>query len=147
MATNLRLDPATSARLRERAHQLGRSQQSLLREAVDRFLADEDAREEATEAQWREIARIATVCRPKKARRPFVPGPTNDSEWNALIRDGIVEYIPPSTARERIPPFKLPPGVTIQQLIDEEREERLWADEPALSSAPTERLCPAGHAL
>jgi hypothetical protein len=38
MATNLRLDPRAVAALREAARRSGRSQQELLREAVDRFL-------------------------------------------------------------------------------------------------------------
>jgi plasmid stability protein len=38
MATNLRLRPATEAALRERAASSGRSQQELIREALDRYL-------------------------------------------------------------------------------------------------------------
>jgi hypothetical protein len=38
MATNLRLRPETEAALREEAARSGRSQQELIREAVDRFL-------------------------------------------------------------------------------------------------------------
>ena len=38
MATNLRLRPETEAALRERAESTGRSQQELIREALDQFL-------------------------------------------------------------------------------------------------------------
>lgn len=38
MATNLRLRPATEKALREEAARTGRSQQDLIREALDRFL-------------------------------------------------------------------------------------------------------------
>jgi len=38
MATNLRLRPATEAALRERAASTGRSQQELIRDALDRYL-------------------------------------------------------------------------------------------------------------
>ncbi len=38
MATNLRLRPATEAALRDRATSTGRSQQELIRDALDRYL-------------------------------------------------------------------------------------------------------------
>lgn len=38
MATNLRLRPATEKALRDEAERTGRSQQDLIREALDRFL-------------------------------------------------------------------------------------------------------------
>jgi hypothetical protein len=38
MATNLRLRPATEAALREESERSGRSQQELIREALDQFL-------------------------------------------------------------------------------------------------------------
>lgn len=38
MATNLRLRPTAEAALREESERTGRSQQELIREAVDRFL-------------------------------------------------------------------------------------------------------------
>lgn len=38
MATNLRLRPETETALRERAESTGRSQQELIREALDQFL-------------------------------------------------------------------------------------------------------------
>jgi len=38
MATNLRLRPAAEAALRERAASTGRSQQELIRDALDRYL-------------------------------------------------------------------------------------------------------------
>lgn len=38
MATNLRLRPATEQALRERAASTGRSQQELIRDALDRYL-------------------------------------------------------------------------------------------------------------
>lgn len=39
MATNLRLRPATEAALRDAAERTGRSQQDIIREAVDQYLA------------------------------------------------------------------------------------------------------------
>lgn len=45
MATNLRLRPAAEERLREASVRTGRSQQDLIREAVDRFLDNQDAPE------------------------------------------------------------------------------------------------------
>jgi len=38
MATNLRLRPATEAALRERSASTGRSQQQLIRDALDQYL-------------------------------------------------------------------------------------------------------------
>ena len=124
MATNLRLDETTSARLRVKARKLGCSQQRLIRDAVRRFLAEDDAREAAADAVWSEIAQFGPVCRPEQSRKPFVPGPTNDSEINALIRDGIVEHMPHVERREDEPLLVLPPGVTIQSLLDELRADR-----------------------
>jgi hypothetical protein len=43
MATNLRLRPATEAALRERAASTGRSQQELIRDALDLYLGLVDA--------------------------------------------------------------------------------------------------------
>ena len=124
MATNLRLDPTASERLRAKARKFGRSQQSLIRDAVDQFLAADDAREAAEDAVWREIEQFGPVYRPATPRKPFVAGPTNDSDWNALIRDGVVEHVPHDPRTDDVPPLVLPHGVTIQQIIDELREDR-----------------------
>ncbi len=43
MATNLRLKPRTEAALRERAASTGRSQQELIRDALDQYLGLVDA--------------------------------------------------------------------------------------------------------
>ena len=124
MATNLRLDPTTSERLRAKARKFGCSQQSLIRDAIGQFLAADDAREAADDAVWREIEQFGPVYRPATPRKPFVAGPTNDSEWNALIRDGVVEHVPHVERDDDEPLLVLPQGVTIQQLIDELREDR-----------------------
>lgn len=50
MATNLRLDKRAAAALREASQRTGRSQQELLREAIDRYLGlatDEQSRDRA----------------------------------------------------------------------------------------------------
>jgi len=132
MATNLRLEPHTAERLRECAERLGRSQQSLLREAVEAFLATQDARDEEVEAQVRELGRFGRVWRPAgwrpQAPTPtseWVPGPTTDSEINAMIREGCVTHMPRVDPSRRVSPVPLPPGMTTQQLLDELRAERI----------------------
>ncbi len=123
MATNLRLDSTTAERLRVHAKRLGRSQQSIIRDALHSFLDQRDALDDAHEADIRELAAFGAVFTPPP-RPERKTGPTNDPEWNALIASGYL------TMPDKLQPgdedvfLKLPEGVTSQQLIDEEREER-----------------------
>lgn len=50
MATNLRLRDETELALRKESERSGRSQQDLIREALDRFLGLSDPRDESTES-------------------------------------------------------------------------------------------------
>jgi hypothetical protein len=96
MATNLRLRPDAEAALREESERTGRSQQELLREAVDQFLG--------------------------LAERP-VPSPSRSRDSvEDLIARGILRPArePFRRARRRL---TLPEGVTSLDLLD--REDRI----------------------
>ena len=67
MATNLRLSEAAAQALRKAAEASGRSQQDLLREAVDRYLGLD------TSVSDRERARAAGLVRPGRPFRDVVP--------------------------------------------------------------------------
>lgn len=81
MATNLRLTEAAAAALRAAAKKSGRSQQDLLREAVDRFLGVSD----------RELAVASGLVKPPS---PFIDTaadvelPAGVSVLDLLDRDG-----------------------------------------------------------
>ncbi|WP_394770128.1 hypothetical protein [Lacisediminihabitans sp.] len=94
MATNLRLRPEAETALREESERTGRSQQELLREAVDQFLG--------------------------LAERP-VPSPRSRDSIEDLIARGMLRPArePFRRARRRL---KLPEGVTSIDLLD--REDR-----------------------
>ena len=95
MATNLRLRPEAEAALREASERTGRSQQELLREAVDQFLG--------------------------LAERP-VPPPSSRDSVDDLIARGILRLArePFRRARRRL---TLPEGLTSLDLLD--REDRI----------------------
>ncbi|QUH01067.1 ribbon-helix-helix protein, CopG family [Saccharopolyspora erythraea] len=69
MALNLRLRPEVEAALRAEAERSGRSQQDLLREAVDRYLglAGEPAQE------WDHLISSGKVLPPRGAYRKVIP--------------------------------------------------------------------------
>jgi predicted transcriptional regulator len=84
VATNLRLSDVTAAALRAAAERSGRSQQELLREAVERFLGlspDDSARGRAV--------RAGTVEPPTPFRdvMPTVELPRKLTSWDLLDRD------------------------------------------------------------
>lgn len=57
--------------------------------------------------------------------RPYVAGPRRET-WQDMLDSGLIR--PPRVpggVRDLPPPIKLPPGVTTQQWVDYEREERL----------------------
>lgn len=84
VSTNLRLSEEAAAALRAAAQQSGRSQQELLREAVDRYLGlhrDSGARERAV---------AAGLVRPPTAFRDITPAiklPDGVSSLDLLDRD------------------------------------------------------------
>jgi hypothetical protein len=84
MATNLRLSARTAQALREASHRSGRSQQELLREAVDRYLGLDEA---ATDRE-RAIA-LGVVKRPTPFQdiRPTIALPTGLTSLDLLDRD------------------------------------------------------------
>ena len=84
MATNLRLSARTAEALREASHRTGRSQQELLREAVDRYLG----LDESTADRERAIA-LGIVKRPAPFQdiRPTIALPTGLSSLDLLDRD------------------------------------------------------------
>lgn len=89
MATNLRLSAAAAAALRDEARRRGRSQQDLLREAVDRFLgrAPEGG---GTEQPALARAIAAGLVRPPAPYRDVVPTielPQGDTSHGLLDRD------------------------------------------------------------
>lgn len=94
MATNLRLRPELETALREESERTGRSQQDLIREALEGFLG--------------------------LSRERGASGPAGSS-LDALIAAGIVR--PPREPFRRAPRLlQLPEGVTTMDLLD--REDR-----------------------
>lgn len=94
MATNLRMKPELETALREESARTGRSQQELIREALEGFLG--------------------------LSLEPASPGPASNS-LDALIAAGIVK--PPREPFRRAPRLlDLPEGVTTIDLLD--REDR-----------------------
>ncbi len=74
MSTNLRLSPAAEVALRDAARTSGRSQQELLREAVDRYLAV------SPETGTRDRAVAAGLVRP--------PSPFRDTKPSVRLSQG-----------------------------------------------------------
>ncbi|GAB2687706.1 hypothetical protein GCM10027271_58430 [Saccharopolyspora gloriosae] len=74
MALNLRLGPEAEAALRAEAERTGRSQQELLRAAVDQFLGIGDAR--APQHEWDHLITSGKVLPPRGVYRKVVPTKT-----------------------------------------------------------------------
>jgi hypothetical protein len=101
---NLRLRPDAEEELRAVASRTGRSQQDILRTAVDRYLSDPDA--------------------PPPSAAPTSPAaaPAAGGRDGLLSAAGTV--LPPRTPYRRVTPtVSLPPGVTSLDLLD--RDDRL----------------------
>ncbi len=73
MATNLRLRPDAEAALRAEAERTHRTQQDLLREAVDRYLTHKDISERAASSDQDRLIACGTVLPPRSAYRKVVP--------------------------------------------------------------------------
>jgi hypothetical protein len=109
VATNLRLRPDAEAALRAEAERSGRSQQEILRDAVDRYLD--------------------LVGGDPTGDDPTGDDPTGDDPTggdptggDALLRSGAL--LPPRTRYRRVmPTTTLPAGTTSLELLD--RDERL----------------------
>jgi predicted transcriptional regulator len=88
MAMNLRLTPEAASALQAEAERTGRSQQEILREAVDRHLHLVDGEQPASD---RDQARTAQVVRPARvAYRRVVPRlrlPKGTTSLDLLDRD------------------------------------------------------------
>jgi hypothetical protein len=98
---NLRLGSEAETALRAHARLTGRSQQAILREALDRYLA------------------VAATAEPAPTGTTE-PAPTSDRE--RLIAAGVV--LPPRTPyRRTMPTLSLPDGMTTLDLLD--RDDRL----------------------
>jgi hypothetical protein len=95
MATNLRLSEDAAAAVRAEATLTGRSQQDVIRSAVDAYLSDPDRSTPAYVRRSHKSARDEIVA----PRTPFKTLPKQQR-------------------------LKLPDGVTFQQLIDDQREDR-----------------------
>lgn len=77
MATNLRLSERTAHLLRARADQTGRSQQDLLREAVDRYLGVEEQQSDRERAIASGLVAIPTPYRRVEPRIALADGVTS----------------------------------------------------------------------
>ena len=84
MATNLRLDERTAKALREAAASSGRSQQQLIREALESFLGLSDARSERDRAISSGRVRAGT---PYEEFEPFLRLPDGLTTLDLLDRD------------------------------------------------------------
>jgi Ribbon-helix-helix protein, copG family len=84
MATNLRLSPEAAAALRAAARKSGRSQQELLREAVDQFLGLNRNASECDRAVRSGLVRPPTAFRDTT---PVIELPRGTSSLDLLDRD------------------------------------------------------------
>lgn len=82
MATNLRLRPATETALRERAAQTGRSQQDLIRDALDQYLGLAEV--PLTRQRTREELYAAGLLIPAKGPIRFVEDPLDTGGMTSL---------------------------------------------------------------
>ena len=69
MATNLRLKPRTEAALRERAASTGRSQQELIRDALDQYLGLVDVPPVARQRSREELSAAGLLVPPREPMR------------------------------------------------------------------------------
>ena len=91
MAVNLRLRPETEEALRAEAERSGRSQQDILREAVDRYLGLTPAQRPATDRE--SLLATGLVLPPRteyREVRPYVTLPPGVTSLDLLDRDDRV---------------------------------------------------------
>ena len=84
MAINLRLTERTAQALRQRAAATGRSQQDLLREAVDRYLGVDDEQSDRERAL---VDGLVTMPTPYRRVEPTLKLPDGVSTLDLLDRD------------------------------------------------------------
>jgi len=85
MSTNLRLDERAAAALRAAAAKSGRSQQELLREAVDRYLGLEEPQNSRERALSQGLVKVPT---PMRDVEPSIRLDSGMSTLDLLDRDG-----------------------------------------------------------
>lgn len=73
MATNLRLSPALETELRNEAERTGRSQQELIREALDRYLAQSGSHRPVAAAPLERLVNLGLVRPPRTSGRRSKP--------------------------------------------------------------------------
>jgi predicted transcriptional regulator len=101
MATNLRLRPDTARALRERAASEGRSQQDIMREAIDAYLLVRETEHQEDLRLLRSFAALGAVHVPPNWRRRSPraqPGPPSEP----VVDSGFRISLPAGRASERL---------------------------------------------
>ncbi len=93
MATNLRLPAELQASLRSEAERTGRSQQQLIREAVDRYLAELASRRLTGADAVDRLVRLGLIRPPRNSGRHPTPRLQLPPEVNSLVLLGRAERV------------------------------------------------------